>query len=89
MKNVVAGEVCTKLGQGFDLEHNVVRAEIGWGEVVGYLTTKEAARYLRRSVSWLLRQPDIPFVPGKPNLYEQTDLDAWLQKHKIKPRVRV
>lgn len=66
-----------------------ILADDTWSTVPGYLTTREAAVYLRRSVSWLLRQPDIAYIPGKPNLYEKKDLDAWLRKHKVEPRVRV
>ncbi len=54
-----------------------------------YLTTDEAAAYLRKSVSWLLRVPDMAFLRGKPNLYAQTDLDAWVERHKHRPRVKV
>jgi hypothetical protein len=53
------------------------------------MTTREAAGYLRKSVSWLLRQQDIAYIPGKPNLYERRDLDDWMRKHKVNPRVRV
>lgn len=53
------------------------------------LTTTEAAKYLRRSVSWLLRQPDIVYLPGKPNLYAVKDLDTWVEKHKFRPRLEV
>lgn len=51
-----------------------------------YLNTAEAARYLRRSVSWLLRSGEIPFVPGRPNLYSVKDLDAWFEANKHVPR---
>jgi hypothetical protein len=54
-----------------------------------YLTTPEAAKYLRKSVSWILRQGDIAYVPGKPNVYAKQDLDRWFQKHKVVPRVRI
>ena len=54
-----------------------------------YMTTREAAEYLRKSVSWLLRQRDVAYIPGKPNLYEKRDLDGWMRKHKVTPRVRV
>lgn len=54
-----------------------------------FLTTPEAAAYLRRSVSWLLRQPDIAYIPGKPNLYAQEDLDVWVDRHTVRPKVRV
>lgn len=53
-----------------------------------YLTTDEAAVYMRKSVSWLLRLPDLPFLRGKPNLYVKADLDAWVEKHKFRPRLR-
>ena len=54
-----------------------------------YLTTDEAAAYLRKSVSWLLRVPDMAFLRGKPNLYAKSDLDAWVERHKHRPRVKV
>jgi len=41
------------------------------------MTTKEAARYMGRSISWLLRQKDIPYYPGRPNMYKRDDLDEW------------
>jgi hypothetical protein len=44
----------------------------------GYLTTIEAARHMRHSRSWLLKQKDIPYYRGKPNLYLKRDLDSWL-----------
>ena len=50
-----------------------------------YLTTTEAARYLRRSTSWLLRA-ELPFVPGRPNLYSIRDLDNWFELHKWVPK---
>ncbi len=49
---------------------------------VRYLTTVEAARHMRRSVSWLLRQKDIPYYRGKPNLYLRNDLDSWFQTNR-------
>jgi len=52
-----------------------------------YLTTKEAAEYLRRSASWLTRQPDIPYVRGIPNVYKRSDLDDWFERHKFVPDV--
>jgi len=63
----------------------------GRGEVAGptYLTTEEAAAYLRRSVSWLLRVRDLPFLRGKPNVYTKADLDGWVERHKVRPKVRV
>ena len=51
-----------------------------------YLKTMEAARYLRRSVSWLLRCGEIPYVPGRPNLYSVKDLDVWFERSKHIPR---
>jgi len=47
-----------------------------------YLTTKEAAAYLRRSVSWLLRQKDIPYLRGTPNTYRKSDVDDWFEQNK-------
>jgi len=52
-----------------------------------YLRTKEAAEYLRKSTSWLLRQHDIPFLPGNPNVYKRADLDDWFERSKLSPRV--
>jgi hypothetical protein len=50
-----------------------------------YLTTVQAADYLRKSVSWLLRQGDIPYLPGRPNVYVIDDLEAWVDRHKHRP----
>jgi hypothetical protein len=50
-----------------------------------YLTTPEAAGYLRRSQSWLLRQGDLPYLSGRPNIYAIDDLDAWVERHKHHP----
>jgi len=47
-----------------------------------YLTTVEASRHMRRSVSWLLRQKDIPYFRGKPNLYLKADLDFWFEANR-------
>lgn len=48
----------------------------------GYMTTEEAAEYLRRSVSWMLRQKDVPYYRGKPNLYRKADLDQWMDENR-------
>ncbi len=53
------------------------------------MTTAEAAAYLRKSVSWLLHQRDITYLPGKPNLYRQRDLDIWIERHTVRPKVRI
>lgn len=50
------------------------------------LTTKEAAEYLHRSASWLAKQNDIPYIRGIPNLYQIKDLDAWIERHKKRPK---
>ena len=50
-----------------------------------YLVTDEAAAYLRRTVSWLLRQADIPYLPGRPNTYAVRDLDDWFENSKRRP----
>ena len=50
-----------------------------------YLTTKEAAAYLRKSVSWLIRRKDIPYVSGNPNTYAMADLDKWFESNKYIP----
>ena len=52
------------------------------------MKTQVAAAYLQKSVSWLLRRPDIPYLPGKPNLYKRRDLDHWFTRNMIKPTVR-
>lgn len=49
------------------------------------LTTAEAAEYLRHSTTWLLKQNDIPYVRGTPNIYKRIDLDDWLKRHTLKP----
>ena len=46
-----------------------------------YMTSEEAARHMRRSVSWLLRRKDIPYYMGKPNLYKREDLDRWMDEN--------
>lgn len=51
-----------------------------------YLTTQEASSYLKRSVSWMLRQKDIPYLRGAPNTYARKDLDDWFEQNKHKPR---
>ena len=51
------------------------------------MTTAEAARYLRKSESWLLRQHDIEYVRGIPNTYERVALDDWFERHKYVPEV--
>lgn len=53
------------------------------------LTTKEAAEYMRKSPSWLLHCKDIAYLPGKPNLYRRSDLDIWVERNIVRPKVRV
>ena len=43
-----------------------------------YLTTLEAAAYMRKSRSWMVQRKDIPYYRGRPNLYLKEDLDRWL-----------
>jgi len=52
-----------------------------------YMTTDEAAVHMKVSKSYLLRQPDIPFLKGKPNIYKRSDLDAWFEQRKFKPEL--
>ena len=52
-----------------------------------YLTTPEAARYLRKSPSWLLKRPDIPFLKSVPNIYKKKDLDDWFERNKFEPSI--
>jgi len=63
-------------------EQSVMPTARIWGE---FLTTKEAAAYLRRSKSYLLRQADIPYMHGHPNTYAKRDLDAWFERKKRNP----
>jgi hypothetical protein len=46
-----------------------------------YLTTAEAAQYLRMSVSRLLRISDIKYLRGRPNTCARRDLDEWFDRH--------
>lgn len=52
-----------------------------------YLTTTEAARYLRKSASWLLKRHDIPFLKGVPNIYRKKDLDCWFERNMFEPSI--
>ncbi|MFC1452168.1 helix-turn-helix domain-containing protein [Verrucomicrobiota bacterium] len=52
-----------------------------------HMTTQEAAAYLNRSVSWLLKRNDIPFVKGAPNTYRRRDLDDWAKRNLVNPRI--
>ncbi len=52
-----------------------------------YLTTRDVAKLCRRSVPWVLRQKDLPYRPGRPNLYSRRDLDAWFERTKRNPLV--
>ncbi len=47
-----------------------------------YLTTNEAAEYMRKSTSWLMRRRDIPYLAGKPHTYHRRDLDNWFEQSK-------
>lgn len=55
------------------------------GAVPEYMTTEEAAAYLRRTPSWLLRQPTIRFLPGRPNTYARRHLDQWFDDNAMSP----
>lgn len=55
---------------------------VSWGD---YLTTDEAAEYLRVSPSFILRQTSIPYMKGRWNVYAKRDLDAWFDQHKALP----
>ena len=72
------------LGQDAQPAENPSMRAIG----ADYLTTNDAAEYLCHSVSWLLRQGDIPYLRGRPNLYSRRDLDAWFERNKYSPRLR-
>ena len=74
------------LGHGaLPADNLAMKATRKWDE---YLTTGEAAEYLRRSRSFVLTQPDIPYIYGHPNTYAKRDLDAWFERHKTKPIMR-
>jgi hypothetical protein len=77
---------CKKLGHN---KQNDILGEDERRMGSDYLTTVEAAAYLRKSPSWLLHQADVPYLSGNPNIYKRKDLDAWFEKHKIHPRVDV
>jgi hypothetical protein len=47
-----------------------------------YLTTGEAAKYLRMSVSRLLRLQNLEYLRGRPNIYSKQDLDNWFERNK-------
>lgn len=77
------------------LDHNTLpdkhRESVGKDVVTHespYMTTGEAAGYLRRSESWLVKQKDIPYLRGVPNTYCRKDLDDWFEKHKFHPRLK-
>lgn len=55
------------------------------GGVPEYLKTKEAAAYLRKSVSWMVKRHDIPYLRGVPNIYRRKDLDSWFERNKFEP----
>jgi len=52
-----------------------------------FLTTADVAHLLRKSVSYVLRISDLPYLPGKPNTYSLADVLAWFEKHKHRPKV--
>lgn len=52
-----------------------------------YLTTEEASKYFRISVSALLKIHDLPYLKGCPNKYNRKDLDEYFERHKWKPKV--
>jgi len=55
-----------------------------------YLTTFEAAAYMRKSRSWILLRKDIPYYRGRPNLYLREDLDRWMNdRRRSVPREEV
>lgn len=66
--------------------------DVGSGVAIGqqsnYLTTCEAAKYLRMSVSQLMRLGDLAYLKGRPNIYDRRDLDDWFARHKYNPLQR-
>lgn len=87
-KNVIGLHSQFSGGQG-NAAYSPVRGVIVGGGIGEYLTTPEAAEYLRKSTSWLLHQADIPYLSGNPNIYKRKDLDAWFDRRKIRPRLEV
>jgi len=83
MKNLV-GDPCAKFGNPAAADK--LPADEQKSESP-YLTTPEAAAYLRKSVSWLLRQRDVPYLLGNPNVYRKSDLDEWFERSKLVPEV--
>lgn len=55
------------------------------GGLPEYMKTREAAMYLRKSVSWLVKRHDIAYVKGVPNIYKRKDLDSWFERNKFQP----
>ena len=60
---------------------------VGGRGVPEYLKTREAAKYLRKSVSWLAKRHDIAYVRGVPNIYKRKDLDSWFERNKFEPSI--
>ena len=56
--------------------HTQIRVRTIWPE---YLTTEDAAAYMRRSVSWMLHQKDIPYYRGNRN--PTGDMDSFPRLH--------
>ena len=71
-----------------NLHFGVAEYRRGQPETQEHLTTREAAAYLRRSTSWLVKRNDIPFVRGTPNTYKKSDLDGWFKANKFVPNIR-
>jgi hypothetical protein len=65
---------------------SIAPAAVPRPSVSGLLTTDEAAYYLHKSTSWLLKRNDIPYVRGMPNQYRVKDLDAWMSRNRFKPK---
>ena len=63
----------------------ISKAVSGNADAREYMTTEEAAAYMRKSASWLVKRNDIPYVKGVPNIYRKSDLDSWFERSKFRP----
>jgi len=68
-------------------ERSVGKEPAPCSETERYLTTPKAAAFLHRSTSWLLRQKDIAYLRGRPNVYDVRDLMDWFEKNKHRPMI--
>jgi excisionase family DNA binding protein len=69
------------------LKEAVIQLRTGWSIDDQLMTRKEAAKYLRRSVSSLETTKDLKFykLGGGKVLYKKSDLDAWSESYSVMP----